>query len=133
MRSRYTAYVRSDVGYLEKTLAPRKRATFSARDTLAWNADVSWTGLRVLAASNGGAGDEAGVVEFVAAYVKAGESHAIHEVSRFRKKGGTWFYVDGRPGGQGAAAPEAVAPIAKVGRNQPCPCGSGRKFKHCCG
>jgi uncharacterized protein len=22
---------------------------------------------------------------------------------------------------------------AKVGRNDPCPCGSGRKFKHCCG
>lgn len=21
---------------------------------------------------------------------------------------------------------------AKVGRNHPCPCGSGRKFKHCC-
>ena len=21
----------------------------------------------------------------------------------------------------------------KVGRNAPCPCGSGRKYKHCCG
>jgi len=21
----------------------------------------------------------------------------------------------------------------KVGRNEPCPCGSGKKFKHCCG
>jgi len=21
----------------------------------------------------------------------------------------------------------------KAGRNQPCPCGSGKKFKHCCG
>jgi uncharacterized protein len=24
-----------------------------------------------------------------------------------------------------------VAP--KIGRNEPCPCGSGKKFKHCCG
>ena len=22
---------------------------------------------------------------------------------------------------------------SKVGRNQPCPCGSGKKYKHCCG
>lgn len=27
-----------------------------------------------------------------------------------------------------------VKPTAqKVGRNEPCPCGSGKKFKHCCG
>ena len=23
--------------------------------------------------------------------------------------------------------------VAKVGRNEPCPCGSGKKFKKCCG
>lgn len=28
---------------------------------------------------------------------------------------------------------EPVAPKPKVGRNDPCPCGSGRKYKHCCG
>ncbi|MBM3167252.1 MAG: SEC-C domain-containing protein, partial [Chloroflexi bacterium] len=21
----------------------------------------------------------------------------------------------------------------KIGRNEPCPCGSGKKYKHCCG
>ena len=26
-----------------------------------------------------------------------------------------------------------VVPTAKVGRNDPCPCGSGRKYKKCCG
>ena len=25
------------------------------------------------------------------------------------------------------------APVAKVGRNDPCPCGSGKKYKKCCG
>jgi uncharacterized protein len=29
--------------------------------------------------------------------------------------------------------PEAVTPSAKVGRNAQCPCGSGRKYKRCCG
>jgi preprotein translocase subunit SecA len=35
------------------------------------------------------------------------------------------------------AAPEPVAPVVrdgrKVGRNEPCPCGSGKKYKHCHG
>ena len=32
-----------------------------------------------------------------------------------------------------AAAPAVAAPRAKVGRNEPCPCGSGKKYKKCCG
>ena len=39
--------------------------------------------------------------------------------------------------GQQPAQPEPAAPYVreqpKVGRNQPCPCGSGKKFKHCHG
>ena len=35
-------------------------------------------------------------------------------------------------GGDGTAAPRASAK-KKVGRNDPCPCGSGKKYKHCCG
>ena len=35
-------------------------------------------------------------------------------------------------GGDGTAAPRAVSK-KKVGRNDPCPCGSGKKYKHCCG
>jgi SEC-C motif domain protein len=137
MRSRYTAYVKNDMAYLEKTLLPRNRTTFSARETLAWNADVAWTGLRILAARDGGTGDTAGEVEFTASYVKAGEARDIHESSRFRKKAGNWFYVDGRLHGEGgqetAIAPDAPAPKPKVGRNESCPCGSGKKFKRCCG
>jgi preprotein translocase subunit SecA len=43
----------------------------------------------------------------------------------------------GQPGGDQQAAPEAPAPFVrdgrKVGRNEPCPCGSGKKFKQCHG
>jgi SEC-C motif domain protein len=130
MRSRYTAYARNEVAYLEKTLLPRKRANFNARETLAWNADVSWTGLRILATTDGGPEAAEGIVEFTASFVKQGETRDLHEVSSFKKKGGSWFYVDGR---QGSAASSVVASKPKVGRNAPCPCGSGKKFKHCCG
>ncbi|WP_256326241.1 YecA family protein [Sphingomonas sp. NFR15] len=33
---------------------------------------------------------------------------------------------------RGVALPETGARAAKVGRNDPCPCGSGKKFKKCC-
>jgi preprotein translocase subunit SecA len=38
-------------------------------------------------------------------------------------------------GSQGDKKPKAAAAVAgkKVGRNDPCPCGSGKKYKHCCG
>ena len=29
--------------------------------------------------------------------------------------------------------PEATATAPEVGRNEPCPCGSGKKYKKCCG
>ena len=28
---------------------------------------------------------------------------------------------------------QPVRAAAKVGRNDPCPCGSGKKYKNCCG
>ena len=43
-------------------------------------------------------------------------------------------WVKAQRGATGAAnLPGAPARRAKVGRNDPCPCGSGRKFKKCCG
>ena len=42
---------------------------------------------------------------------------------------GLWYFVDGAPGRQ----EPFVRDDAKVGRNDPCPCGSGKKFKKCCG
>jgi len=35
------------------------------------------------------------------------------------------------PAGESRAAKQH--PAGKTGRNQPCPCGSGKKFKKCCG
>ncbi len=35
--------------------------------------------------------------------------------------------------GDGTVKREPVKVGKKVGRNDPCPCGSGKKYKHCCG
>ena len=51
-----------------------------------------------------------------------------HERSRFRREDGRWYYVSGEN-----VRPSPTRRAATAGRNDPCPCGSGRKFKKCCG
>ncbi len=38
-----------------------------------------------------------------------------------------------RPSGRIALHPDAITTPSKLGRNDPCPCGSGKKYKKCCG
>lgn len=45
------------------------------------------------------------------------------------KRSRGWVTAVGGP----ALTTGPITKIAKVGRNEPCPCGSGRKFKRCCG
>ncbi len=44
------------------------------------------------------------------------------------------YFEPQRRGGASLAIPLPVRRSGpKIGRNDPCPCGSGKKFKHCCG
>lgn len=126
MRSRYTAYARGDVVHLARTLAPEHRAGFDTADVSAGMKTTRWLGLEILDTEAGGTDDSTGIVEFVARFQAQGQTHALHERSRFRRDGGDnrWVYVDGET---------ALQPVKKPGRNDPCPCGSGKKFKQCCG
>lgn len=146
MRSRYVAYTRGDIDYVARTFAPETRASFDRPSARAWSAEAKWLGLQVLTTDKGGAGDDAGAVEFVATYRLNGATIAHHERSRFRRaEGGEWRFVDGDAGSLEAGARREPNPslggnggafegkTQKAGRNDLCPCGSGRKFKKCCG
>lgn len=124
MRSRYTAYVRGDEAYLLGSWHPDTRPP-----SLQLSAEPAphWLGLQVLATEHGQAGDVEGVVEFRARYRVGGRAGVLHESSRFLCEQGRWYYLDGEM--QGPAPGRG----GKQGRNAPCPCGSGRKFKRCCG
>jgi SEC-C motif-containing protein len=52
---------------------------------------------------------------------------AHRECSRFRRHDGRWYYV------AGTHVREPVRVTAEIGRNDPCPCGSGMKYKRCHG
>ncbi|MGB0554048.1 MAG: YchJ family protein [Alphaproteobacteria bacterium] len=128
MRSRYTAFMRGDLAYIDRTHALEKRDT--AERSAAKNTfnSVEWIRLEVLQSARGGATDDIGMVEFAAHFRQNGAELVHRERSNFRRDDGLWVYVDGDfPEGAGASR------IGKVGRNASCPCGSGKKFKKCCG
>lgn len=140
MRARYTAFTKADLGYIEKTLAPESRKEFDAEGTKAWAETAKWKGLQILETDKGGTTDKKGTVEFVATYETDGETLEHHEVSNFRKNDrGQWLFVDGdahsHKAGEGHhhhAKPQTVQrEEPKIGRNDPCPCGSGKKYKKC--
>mgnify|MGYP000399725954 CR=1 FL=1 len=142
MRSRYTAFTLANVKYLKETLAPESRKDFDAKNTETWAKDSKWKGLKIISTKKGTAEDSKGVVEFVATYEVNGEGVEHHEVSEFRKSNdGQWFFVDGEShthkegeGHQHHHHQETVVRTEpKIGRNDPCHCGSGKKFKKCHG
>lgn len=127
MRSRYTAFCRHDWNYLRATCHPDGPQLGQDPEQGGVNAQLEWTGLEVLTTEAGAPTDDDGVVDFVARYRAAGSPHALREKSIFKKHGGRWLYFSGK----NLALPKSND--SKVGRNDPCPCGSGKKFKKCCG
>ena len=129
MRARYTSYVTGDVGFLKTSATEEVQKEFREEDSKAWSAAAEWHGLEIIATEKGGPGDDDGVVEFRAMYTANGEFCNHHEVSRFVKEPDGWKFADGELVGETPIVREEP----KVGRNDPCPCGSGKKYKKCCG
>lgn len=124
MRSRYTAYALRDGAYLQATWDVTKRPEridFSREN-------IEWLRLEITETKKGGMSDSKGLVTFKAFYSQEGEEYVMNEISRFVKHEGRWFYLDG-----------TIKSIGKIngqvnlGKNAPCSCGSGKKFKRCCG
>lgn len=132
MRSRYSAYVVGNIDYIKNTLAPEAQSDFDYKSAKDWSQQSKWLGLQIIKTEKGQAGDQTGVVEFVASFEFAGEKNDHHEISQFRKDNrGHWLYVDGE---QIETKPQTIQREGpKVGRNDPCPCGSQKKYKKCCG
>lgn len=128
MRSRYTAYARKDVDYLVATHHPPEGRHPDRRGISAFAARTRWHGLEVLSTEGGSREDDAGVVVFRATFDLDGTRSVMRERSLFRRVEGRWVYTHEEPE---TAANGSLT--ARTGRNAPCPCGSGKKYKRCCG
>ncbi|WP_413722777.1 YchJ family protein [Sodalis sp. RH23] len=120
MRSRYTAFTQRNVDYLIATWHPDCEAARWRAELTAQCAVTQWRGLVVKAESAGRDAQE-GYVEFIARFFDEQRQRPgfIHERSRFVRMDDRWYYVDGLH--------------KQPARNEPCPCGSGNKYKKCCG
>lgn len=118
MRSRYSAFCLGLVDYLIETTHPSKRQPDEREALNRTIAETQWLGLKILAHKQT---KDLAEVEFVAFYQddKIGQ---LHERSRFSREAGRWYYHDG-----------LFLPPIKLGRNDTCFCGSGKKIKHCHG
>jgi SEC-C motif-containing protein len=120
MRSRYSAYVLDQQDYLRQTWHP---------DTCPeqfGGTSLTWIDLEIVSTEKGLENDQDGVVEFIASFCDSTKGRKLHETSRFgrlktEEGDSLWVYLDGK------------CSVSDIGRNDPCPCSSGKKFKKCCG
>lgn len=157
MRARYSAFTQGEIEFVEKTNRGKAQKAFDAEAARQWSAEATWHGLHILATSPIDEKSDLGYVEFVADCEEQGQRYHAHERSRFEKIEGQWFYTDGRSLNQtpenqtqnnqtsehhhhhdGSCCdhdhhPKTMpAKSNKIGRNELCPCGSGKKYKKCC-
>jgi SEC-C motif-containing protein len=127
MRSRYSAYAKEEIFWLRDSLEEKQRKDFDEKGARQWSKQAEWMGLSIIQ-SKMDEENNSGLVEFAAKYKQGGVAREHREVSEFVRKNGEWLLNEGR-----MIKPETVRKEQTVGRNDPCPCGSGKKFKKCCG
>ena len=127
MRSRYTAYTKADMDYIQKTMKGKVLREFNPKDAMQWAISSQWQSLEIMNAPE--PENDVGYVTFVAHFMADNEPQAHYEHSEFHKMDGRWYYVKEHP-----YHPTPSKPVTadKTGRNEPCPCGSGKKYKKCC-
>ncbi|WP_220463666.1 YchJ family protein [Sediminihaliea albiluteola] len=114
MRSRFSAFSLQLADYLRATWHPSTRPS-----TLDLDDSTQWLALQIFASE---VAKQVGQVQFQAIYRQASQWGYLQENSEFVREGSRWYYLQGQTQ-QGTLKP---------GRNEACPCGSGRKFKACC-
>jgi SEC-C motif domain protein len=133
MRTRYSAFVLVKPDYIVKTTVPAQQALLDVQAIESWAKESDWAGLEIVEHTPK-LGKRHAQVEFKAYFKSAEETsggleektQAHHELSTFVKvkdkanKDTRWYFLD-----------PTVA--MTVSQKQPCICGSGEKFKRCCG
>lgn len=128
MRARYSAYAKGEIDFIYNSTHPEKRSDFDREGTVNWSKNSEWLKIEILSTTGGTENDTEGEVEFVASFKYNGVAQKHHELAKFSKTGETWYFDDGKP----VNAKPLKAPD-RPGRNDPCSCGSGKKYKKCCG
>lgn len=130
MRARYSAFAKQRTDYVKQTVVANQRKDIDDNQLDAWAKQSKWLGFEVRNKEAGTEKDAEGMVEFVANYEIGGHVVKHHEFAKFVRDEGEWFFD---PKNSWEAPPEPLKVAKTAGRNDPCTCGSGKKFKKCCG
>ncbi len=120
MRSRFSAYCIKAFEYVLATYAPEPRQQLSISELEQSDQGTRWIGLTIVPTTS----PNNDTVEFRAFYMADGKPGQLHETSRFIKEENEWRYLDGEL--------HSDCGRLTIGRNDPCLCKSGKKFKQCC-
>lgn len=124
MRSRYTAYAEKNIDYILKTTHPDKVGELNKEELQEWADNTKWERLEIHST------DEVNSLVDFTAYFRDNDTVVNHhELAQFKQHDGEWYFYDA----QFPKTETVVNTAAKVGRNDKCPCGSGKKYKKCCG
>lgn len=125
LEKRYSAFVSQNVDFILESHHQETKEQVSRKSIEEWSQNSKWHGFKVF--DEKVEGDRA-YIDFSVSYEMGAEKVDQREVAEFRNEGGRWYYYDSE-----FPKPQTLKREGdKTGRNDPCPCGSGKKFKKCC-
>jgi len=127
MRARYSAYATGAMDFIVATTHSSTRPEVNVADITEWSQTSTWQGLQIIDTRD--VNDNKTFVSFEARFTQRGKEQHHRELSEFEREDGRWRFVTGEQ----LKNPTVRYETPRVGRNEPCPCGSGRKYKKCCG
>jgi SEC-C motif domain protein len=127
MRARYSAFATGAMDFVVATTHPSTRHEVDLSSITEWSQTSTWQGLDIIEANE--AVDNKALVSFEARFTQYGKEQRHREKSLFEFEDGKWWFVTGDE----LKNPTVRYDAPKPGRNEPCLCGSGKKYKKCCG
>ena len=127
MRARYSAFVTHAIDFIVASTHSRTRKDIDLDFIREWSETSTWHGLEILETKQ--VNENKAFVSFEAQFTQNGEDHRHREKSVFERENGVWKFVTGDEMKNPTVRYETPPP----GRNDPCPCGSGKKYKKCHG
>lgn len=127
MRARYAAIVTGAIAFIVASNHSRTRREIDIPYIREWSQNSTWRGLEIIGTRL--VDSNTAYVSFEAQFTQDGKDRSHREKSLFERENGQWRFVTGDELKNPTVRHEAPRP----GRNEPCPCGSGKKYKKCCG
>lgn len=126
LEARYKAFEKADVDFVVESTHPDTRKDQDRESIEKWAKESKWLGLDI---EDEAVDKDVTHIKFTCHYEEKDGNKVEHkEIAEFRLFEDKWYYYDSK----GIMQP-FKRETPKIGRNEPCSCGSGKKFKKCCG